>query len=484
MFFQGDGFALGLEGGPTDVIDQAQLAAFCGQAQVGVVFAQDQPVFGARGEHAVRLLGAQGDQVVDQHADIRLVAARAPAVLALGAQRGVAAGQQTLRTGLFVTGGAVDLPGEEQAGDHLGFQAVFQVARIEVVVLDGVAGADDMGVFHATDGAHQLQLHVERQGGGNAVGIQLVGGQTFRLDKHLVAVLVGEAVDLVFDRRAVARADAFDHPGIHRRTVEVGGDDLVGARIGVGDPATDLPRLLFGATEKGHQRRWRIPGLLGHQREIHRTAIDARRRAGLQAADPQRQFPQALGQGDRRRIAGTAAGIVLHADVDKSAEEGAGGQDHRIGEQAQAHLGDYAFDFIVLDDQVIGGLLKYPQVGLVFQGFANRRLVQHPVGLGAGGAYRRALAAVEHAELDAALVGGGGHGATQGIDFLDQVALADPADGRIAAHLAEGFHVVGQQQGFYPHACRCQSSFGAGMTTADHDHLKTGREIHHAPRAC
>ena len=24
----------------------------------------------------------------------------------------------------------------------------------------------------------------------------------------------------------------------------------------------------------------------------------------------------------------------------------------------------------------------------------------------------------------------------------------------------------------------------AGMTAADHDHVKTGREVHHAPRAC
>ena len=39
-----------------------------------------------------------------------------------------------------------------------------------------------------------------------------MGGQTFGFEENLVAVFVGEAVDFVFDRRAVARADAFDLP--------------------------------------------------------------------------------------------------------------------------------------------------------------------------------------------------------------------------------------------------------------------------------
>src|SRR5690606_2168024 len=59
LFFLNDTFALGLESRPALVVDQTQFAALLGQAQVGVVLTQDQPVFGARGEHAVRLLGAQ-----------------------------------------------------------------------------------------------------------------------------------------------------------------------------------------------------------------------------------------------------------------------------------------------------------------------------------------------------------------------------------------------------------------------------------------
>ena len=56
--------------------------AVLGEPQVGVVLAQLQAVLGARREHAVRLRDAAGDEIVDQHAEVRLVAPRAPAVLA------------------------------------------------------------------------------------------------------------------------------------------------------------------------------------------------------------------------------------------------------------------------------------------------------------------------------------------------------------------------------------------------------------------
>ncbi len=58
------------------------------------------------------------------------------------------------------------------------------------------------------------------------------------------------------------------------------------------------------------------------------------------------------------------------------------------------------------------------------------------------------------------------------------MTLADAADGRVAAHLAQGFDIVGEQQGLDPHACCSQCRFGTGMAAADHDHIETGWEIH------
>ena len=95
-----------------------------------------------------------------------------------------------------------------------------------------------------------------------------------------------------------------------------------------------------------------------------------------------------------------------------------------------------------------------------------------PVGLGAGGADGRALAGVQGAEVDAGPVGGRGHDAAQRIDLPGEVALADAADGRVAAHLADGFEVLGEQQGAGAQARGGRGGFGAGVAAADHDHVK------------
>jgi hypothetical protein len=97
-----------------------------------------------------------------------------------------------------------------------------------------------------------------------------------------------------------------------------------------------------------------------------------------------------------------------------------------------------------------------------------------------------ALAAVEDAELDAGLVGGRGHRAPQRVDFLDQVALADATDRRVAAHLPQCFDVVRQQQRAAAQSRRGQRRFGAGVATADHDDVEFLRVQHGAgqPEGC
>src|SRR3982750_1386947 len=108
--------------------------------------------------------------------------------------------------------------------------------------------------------------------------------------------LLGETDDLVLDRWAIARSDAFDDAAIKWRAVECAADDLVGALGRVRDPAADLARML-GA--RSHERKHRgriVAGLLGECRIIDRAPVDARRRAGLEATDTERQFTQRLGE--------------------------------------------------------------------------------------------------------------------------------------------------------------------------------------------
>ena len=149
---------------------------------------------------------------------------------AAGFRGGVEPGDQSLRRSLLVAGGAVDLAGQEKPGEPLGLQRRLQLARIDVVVFDGVARPDDARVFQARNGRDQRALDVLRQRGRNAVRIDRVIVEPFRLQENLVAVALAEADDLVLDRRAIARAAARDLAGIHRRTMHIGADDRVRRR--------------------------------------------------------------------------------------------------------------------------------------------------------------------------------------------------------------------------------------------------------------
>jgi len=59
---------------PPVVAHKACSAAFGRQPQVRVVDPQEQPMFGSRSEHPVWLETSLGDQVVDEDADVCLVA--------------------------------------------------------------------------------------------------------------------------------------------------------------------------------------------------------------------------------------------------------------------------------------------------------------------------------------------------------------------------------------------------------------------------
>ena len=218
--FAFDGFAFFVEHAPLFFTHQADFVAVFGQAHVGVVFPELQAIFGAAGEHAVRFVHAFGDEVVHQYAEVGLFAAQQERILFADVLHGIRACEQALRGGFFVAGRAVDLSGEKEALDGFGFEAGFEVAWVEVVVFDGVAGAQDMGVFEAFHAAHEGDLDVERQAGGDTVGVVFVRGQAFGFEENLVAVFVGEAVDFVFDRRTITRTHAFNFSGKHRAAVE------------------------------------------------------------------------------------------------------------------------------------------------------------------------------------------------------------------------------------------------------------------------
>ena len=98
--------------------------------------------------------------------------------------------------------------------------------------------------------------------------------------------------------------------------------------------------------------------------------------------------------------------------------------------------------------------------------------VELPVGLGARAAHRRTLAPIEHAELDPALVGDPAHQAVERIDLAHQMALAEPADRRVAGHRADSREPMRDQRGARAHARRRGRGLAAGVPAADHDDVE------------
>ena len=78
------------------------------------------------------------------------------------------------------------------------------------------------------------------------------------------------------------------------------------------------------------------PGCSSNCIPVDGAAVEARRRAGLEAAGAQAQSAQRFAEQDGGRLAAAAGGVALFAAVDEAVEERAGGDDGGAGQQAAA----------------------------------------------------------------------------------------------------------------------------------------------------
>ena len=111
------------------------------------------------------------------------------------------------------------------------------------------------------------------------------------------------------------------------------------------------------------------------------------------------------------------------------------------------------------------------QILLVFDGEFDPVLIRLFISLSARAVHRWPFAHIQHAELDTAGIDGSAHQAAHGVDLTDDVPFGNAADGRIAAHLANGVQIRGQQRRVRAHAGRSGSSFSTGVSGTDHQHV-------------
>ena len=191
---------------------------------------------------------------------------------------------------------------------------------------------------------------------------------TLRLQKNLVAFLLGETHHLVLDRRTIARPDPFDDAAIHRRLIEVSSDDLVGSGVGVGDPAGELFHVelrvapwvqsekVVRALDQGvcHETelRHRVVAVLPLAlREINRSAIQAAGRAGLEALDGEAKAFQCL-RDIGSRVAHPPAFFVSQTHVHQPAHESPGAQNDRAPGNFHAERSGDSSDPVALHQQI------------------------------------------------------------------------------------------------------------------------------------
>ena len=441
------------------------------QAGRSIVGAQAQAVFGAGGEHPVGLGHALQRQIIDHHRDIGIGAVERGRRLAERGSGSLEPRDQPLRGGFLIAGGAVDLACAIEPGDCAQLQIGRQCARIDVIILHRVTRLHDHRRRAARHCAHDMLLHIGGERGADPVGIDHVGVQPLGLEEHLMALAVAEAVNLVLDRGAIARAGRRNRAREQRRAVEIGADRVMPCLRGAGDGAKHL-RVHPARGERRHGPGLAVRRLLLEHRPVDGAPVEPRRGSGLEARHGEICPAQLPGEALGGVLADAATLEPLLAAKQHAAEESAGAQHHagRMEDRAVSQLqpGDSA----ARQHQRCGLALDQCEIGLRAHDSLHRRLESHPVGLHARAPHGAALGAVEHPVVDRARVCRAPDHAVERIDLAHQMALAQPADRRIAAHRADGSEVKAHQRRARTHAGRRAGGLNPGVTAADDEDIE------------
>ena len=457
---------------PAVILHKAVFPADGGQALVGVVLPQGQPVLAAAGHHAVGVHDALGHKVVHQRAQIAGVPGQHQLLLAQRVAGSVQTRQQTLRGGFLVAGGAVELPCPVQTPHHLAFQRGFQTGGVYAVVLNGVGGAHDLQMLKAFDAVVKGVLHVLRQTAGRALQIHLLGVLAAGLYEQRVTVLAGEAHHLILNRGAIARADTLDHAAVQRAALDIIQNDLVGLGVRVGDPAFHLVvHGCIGQEAEGLQFAVRVAGLAFQLGKINAAAVHPGGGTGLEPAQRQTGGFQAVGQSVGGVHAVRARRIPRIAHKNFAAEVRAGGQHHALGGVFAVQLGDNALHMAVFHFQRHHLSLMDGQPRGLFQRVLHVFVVAAAVGLHPQCVHGGAFALVQHPALQIGGVCRQTHHAAQRVHLPHQRALGGAADAGVAGHIADGIQTHGKDGRFCAQHSSCVGGFDARMASADDDDI-------------
>ena len=123
-------------------------------------------------------------------------------------------------------------------------------------------------------------------------------------------------------------------------------------------------------------------------------------------------------------------------------------------------------------------LVKIDAFGCL-QDVLHAKLIGFLIALGARGADAWTLASVEKAPLNSGGIGIKTHCASQGIDFANHVALAQPANRGVATHLADRVEILGQDCDLATETGGSQRCLDPGVASANNEDVVFFRITEH-----
>ena len=456
---------------------QSKLFGIRREANVGIVLAQQYAVFGSRGKHTIGLVHAFCHKVVDEHANIRLVAVEHEWLASGALECGIDTRHQALARRLLISGGAVYLSCEEQAADSLSLERVVQLCGVEKVVFDGIARTVHHNVAEARYALKSLNLHIHRQTRRKAIQVKLVSFHSLGFKKQRVVVTVGEGYKLSFDARAVTRTDTLDLAIVEWGVGQSRTQHLVHLGVGVGSPARQL-RQRAHRTDVRKAVVIRLARLHSHFVEMHRTFVNAHRRSRLHACRANAQAVNTFGQESRSRFGASSAAHLFATNVHQAAQKSARRNHHGTCHERGSPNGAHTFHHALLGNHLRHLVLPNVQVRRVFKAvspFSNKACA---VALCPWAPHGGAFRAVKHAELDSRGISHLTHLSAERINLAYNLSFGNTAHGRVAAHLRYFVHVHCHQARFGPHACSGTCRLATGMACTDNNDVVVKYSFH------
>ncbi len=211
----------------------------------------------------------------------------------------------------------------------------------------------------------------------------------------------------------------------------------------------------------------------------------ARRRAGLQAAQFKAHRAKAGGQAPRGTFAHAAALGLRFPGVHQGAEKCAGG--HNAARHASSRPSSSTTPVIRIlgvEFWLLASGFHNEAINNAFHNVEIRHTRQQRLHLGRilvlirlrpRRLHRRPLAAVKHAKLNPRRINRQAHQPAQRINFPNHLPLGQPANGRVAAHAANGQRVHGDHRHAPPvaqHVRRRPRGLGPRVPAADDENVE------------